>query len=44
MEYSHALGYVLANPEEFRRGSRVLINLSGRGDKDMDIIEHALGL
>ncbi|MDD6088538.1 MAG: tryptophan synthase subunit beta [Desulfovibrionaceae bacterium] len=44
LESSHALGYVLAHPEEFRRGSRVLINLSGRGDKDMDIIEHALGL
>lgn len=44
LESSHALGYVLAHREEFRPGSRVLVNLSGRGDKDMDIIEQALGI
>jgi len=44
LESSHALGYVLAHKEEFRPGSRVLVNLSGRGDKDMDIIERALGI
>ena len=44
LESSHAVGYVLSHADRFRPGSRVLVNLSGRGDKDMDIIEHALGL
>ncbi len=44
LESSHALGYVLAHADEFEKGSRVIVNLSGRGDKDMDIIEKALGL
>ena len=44
LESSHALGYVLKHASEFEPGSRVLVNLSGRGDKDMDIIEQALGL
>jgi tryptophan synthase beta chain len=43
LESSHALAYVLEHREEFAPGSRVLVNLSGRGDKDMDIIERALG-
>ena len=43
LESSHALAFVLAHREEFAPGSRVLVNLSGRGDKDMDIIERALG-
>ena len=37
LESSHALGYVLSNPKRFK-GKNVLINLSGRGDKDLDII------
>ena len=44
LESSHALAYVLGHREKFRPGSRVLVNLSGRGDKDMDIIENALDL
>ena len=41
LESSHALGYVLAHADEFEKGSRVIVNLSGRGDKDMDyVIEH----
>ena len=44
LESSHALAYVLAHPEDFAPESRVLVNLSGRGDKDMDIVEKALGL
>ena len=43
LESSHALAWVLEHREEFEPGSRVLVNLSGRGDKDMDIIEQALG-
>ena len=44
LESSHALAYVLAHAGEFAPGSRVLVNLSGRGDKDMDIVEKALNL
>ena len=43
LESSHALAWVLEHREEFEPGSRVLVNLSGRGDKDMDIIEQTLG-
>ena len=43
LESSHALGFVLANVKRFR-GRHVLVNLSGRGDKDMNIIERELGL
>lgn len=42
LESSHALAYVLDNPSEFAPGSHVVVNLSGRGDKDMDIIQNAL--
>lgn len=42
LESSHALAWVLNNPDEFKPGSTVIINLSGRGDKDMDIIDAAL--
>ncbi len=44
LESSHALAYVLEHAGEFAPGSRVLVNLSGRGDKDMDIVEKALHL
>ena len=44
LESSHALAYVLRQAGAFPKGSRVLVNLSGRGDKDMDIIEKELGL
>jgi len=37
LESSHALGFVMKHRKRFR-GARVLINLSGRGDKDMNII------
>lgn len=43
LESSHALGYLLANKEKYK-GKNILINLSGRGDKDMPIIEEELGL
>lgn len=43
LESSHALGYLLTNSEKYK-GKNVLINLSGRGDKDMPIIEEELGL
>jgi tryptophan synthase beta chain len=43
LESSHALGYLIANKDRFA-GKKVLLNLSGRGDKDMPIIEEELGL
>ena len=43
LESSHALAFVLEHREQFAPGSRVLVNLSGRGDKDMDIIDQYLG-
>ena len=42
LESSHAVGWVLEQREALA-GKRVLLNLSGRGDKDMATIEAALG-
>lgn len=42
LESSHALAWVLNNRQEFAPGANVIVNLSGRGDKDMDIIDEAL--
>jgi tryptophan synthase beta chain len=38
LESSHAVGWVLANRESIPQGSSVIVNLSGRGDKDLGII------
>lgn len=35
LESSHALGYLMAHINEFPEGCAVLVNLSGRGDKDL---------
>ncbi len=37
LESSHAVGWVLGHAAELS-GKRVLLNLSGRGDKDLDVI------
>lgn len=42
LESSHALGYVLNRAGDLA-GRTVLVNLSGRGDKDLDIIEKERG-
>lgn len=42
LESSHALAWTLDNAGELR-GKRVLVNLSGRGDKDLGIIEQQNG-
>ncbi|MDR1828860.1 MAG: tryptophan synthase subunit beta [Methylobacteriaceae bacterium] len=44
LESSHALAYVLEHPDRFAKGSDVVVNLSGRGDKDMDIIREHLDI
>jgi tryptophan synthase beta chain len=38
LETAHAIAYLLNHPEEFKRGELVVINYSGRGDKDLEII------
>jgi tryptophan synthase beta chain len=40
LEPSHALGWLLDRP--LPEGSLVLVNLSGRGDKDLDTVRKAL--
>jgi phosphoribosylanthranilate isomerase len=35
LESSHAIAYVIANSKQFNRDDIILINLSGRGDKDL---------
>ena len=44
LESSHALAYVLEHPEDFAKGSQVVVNLSGRGDKDLDHVRELLSL
>ncbi|MBI3647839.1 MAG: tryptophan synthase subunit beta [Actinobacteria bacterium] len=41
LEPAHVIGWLLAKPLE--EGSTVLVCLSGRGDKDLDTVRHALG-
>lgn len=38
LESSHALAWTLAHKDAFGPDDNVIVNLSGRGDKDMDII------
>ncbi len=42
LESSHALGWVLKNAHTMPRGSHVVVCLSGRGDKDLDIVNDYL--
>ena len=44
LESSHALGWVLDNPDAFASGSHVVVNLSGRGDKDLGIVSQHLAI
>lgn len=38
LESAHALGYLVREKEKFK-GQTVIVNLSGRGDKDMEIVK-----
>ena len=42
LESSHALAWVLRHHGELPAGGHVVVNLSGRGDKDMDFVEQHL--
>jgi tryptophan synthase beta chain len=44
METSHALAYVVKHRKQFKRGERIVVCLSGRGDKDMPIIAREGGI
>ena len=43
LESSHALAWVFDHPGELPQGGCVVVSLSGRGDKDMDIVRRHLG-
>ncbi|MDR2461057.1 MAG: tryptophan synthase subunit beta [Deltaproteobacteria bacterium] len=42
LESSHALAWVLENRKEIKKDQVVVVNLSGRGDKDLDIAREHL--
>lgn len=42
LESSHALAYALKLKNKIPKNSRVIVNLSGRGDKDLDTIKQVL--
>ena len=44
LESSHAIYYATHLARTLDRDKIIIINLSGRGDKDMDIVEEALGV
>jgi len=43
LESSHAIAYALRTAREFGRAATLLVNLSGRGDKDVHTVEKSLG-
>jgi tryptophan synthase beta chain len=43
LEPAHAVGYLLARPGEWQAGSVIVVNLSGRGDKDVALYAEATG-
>ena len=43
LESSHAVAYVVKSAKEFSRDTVMVVNLSGRGDKDIFIIAEAVG-
>jgi len=42
LEAAHALAWLRRQLSSFGRGSIVLVNLSGRGDKDVDTVRHVM--
>ena len=42
LESSHALGWAIKNAHTMKPGSHVVVCLSGRGDKDLDIVNDYL--
>jgi len=44
LESSHAVAYVMKAAATLKKGSIVIINLSGRGDKDIHIVADTMGM
>ncbi len=43
LESAHAVAWLRSHLPDLRRGSVVLLNVSGRGDKDVETVRHLLG-
>ncbi|MBI3505915.1 MAG: tryptophan synthase subunit beta [Proteobacteria bacterium] len=43
LESSHAVAYAMKRAPKMRRGDVVIVNLSGRGDKDIESVRKAMG-
>lgn len=43
LEPAHAIGYLKAHAKRFKKTDVVVVNLSGRGDKDMPILDKVYG-
>lgn len=39
LETAHSIGYMLHHPQHFKKGQVIIVNLSGRGDKDVQQME-----
>ena len=44
LEPAHAIFYAAKMASSLEREQIIVVNLSGRGDKDMDIVAQALGV
>ena len=44
LESAHAIGWLASFASTLSKGSRILVNLSGRGDKDVDTVATRLGI
>ncbi|MCX8042545.1 MAG: tryptophan synthase subunit beta [Desulfobacterota bacterium] len=44
LESAHALAYIKQNARTFKKGSIIVVNLSGRGDKDIHIVADKMGM
>lgn len=44
LESAHALAYVMKHARSMKRNSVVVVNLSGRGDKDINIVTDRMGI
>jgi tryptophan synthase beta chain len=44
LESAHAVAYVMQNAKEMKNGSIIIINISGRGDKDINIVAGKMGI
>lgn len=42
LESSHALAYIMKNAKEFKKDDVVVITVSGRGDKDLHVVQDFL--